>query len=483
RAGGAAALTREAASPAREVAPAAREGAEAGPREGEYVVTLPTFEGPLDLLLHLIQQHELDILDIPVSFVTEKYLEYLKIMRSLSIDLASEYLVMAATLAHIKSKMLLPSVPAGQDDDGMPGEEEDPRAELVRRLLEYQKYKVAAADLAERGTLGRDVFTRGMSESEVPKGPAPFASTTIFGLLDAFERVLKRTNVQIDHEVVFDRISITDRIVELTEKLSARRAMRFEDLLLDSVSKGGVIPRFEVVITFLAVLEMCKLRLIRVHQTDPLAPIHIQLSVADGAPPPDFETEDGAPAAERIEAAGSEAAGAPPAGEGAAPEAEDGEPARAEVAEEAELETVELSVAEAAELEIVEAAAEEGVEPAEPEVAGPAEEPSEEPAELEVVEAAAEESVEPAEPELAWPAEEPSDEPAPPERAEPAEETSNAGDVADVEPAVEADASAALDGMRRDPVAHASDPPDSDGVAAPPTGVDEVDAGSGRDGG
>ncbi|KYF74394.1 hypothetical protein BE17_13890, partial [Sorangium cellulosum] len=569
---------------------------DAGPREGEYVVTLPTFEGPLDLLLHLIQQHELDILDIPVSFVTEKYLEYLKIMRSLSIDLASEYLVMAATLAHIKSKMLLPSVPAGQDDDGMPGEEEDPRAELVRRLLEYQKYKVAAADLAERGTLGRDVFTRGMSESEVPKGPAPFASTTIFGLLDAFERVLKRTNVQIDHEVVFDRISITDRIVELTEKLSARRAMRFEDLLLDSVSKGGVIPRFEVVITFLAVLEMCKLRLIRVHQTDPLAPIHIQLSVADGAPPPDFETEDGAPAAERIETAGGEAAGAPPAGDGEAPEAEGGEPARAEVAEEAELETVELSVAEAAELEVVEAAAEESVEPAGPEVAWPAEEPAEpaevveaiteesvepagpevawpaeepaepaevveaiteesvepagpevawpaeepaepaevveaiteesvepagpevawpaeepaEPAEVveaiteesvepagpevawpaeepaepaEVVEAITEESVEPAEPEVAWPAEEPSDEPAPPERAEPSEETSNARDVADVEPAVEADASAALDGTLRDAVAHASDPPDSDGVVAPPTGVDEVDAGSGRDGG
>ncbi|MGK3991507.1 segregation/condensation protein A [Sorangium sp. So ce136] len=611
RAGGAASRAGEAPSPAREVAPEAREGADAGPREGEYVVTLPTFEGPLDLLLHLIQQHELDILDIPVSFVTEKYLEYLKVMRSLSIDLASEYLVMAATLAHIKSKMLLPSVPAGQDDDGMPGEEEDPRAELVRRLLEYQKYKVAAAELAERGTLGRDVFTRGMSESEVPKGPAPFASSTIFGLLDAFERVLKRTNVQIDHEVVFDRISITDRIVELTEKLSARRAMRFEDLLLDSVSKGGVIPRFEVVITFLAVLEMCKLRLIRVHQTDPLAPIHIQLSVADGAPSPGFEPEDGAPAAEWIETAGSDAAGAPPAGEGEAAEVGGGEPARAEDAEAAELETVELSVAEAAELEFLEAAAEESVEPAEPEHAGPAEEPSEEPAALdvlespaeesvepvgaelvgpaeepseepaaldvlespaeesvepagaelvgpaeelseepaalevvevaaeesvepaepelvgpaeelseepaalevmeaaaeesvepaepelagpaeelseepaalEVVEAAAEESVEPADPEVVGPAEEPSDEPAPPERAEPVEETSNTRDVADVEPAVEADASAAPDETRRDALAHASDLPASDDVAAPPTGVDEVDAGSGRDGG
>ncbi|WP_437783533.1 segregation and condensation protein A [Sorangium sp. So ce1097] len=639
---GAASRSREAAAAAREAseAAAAREAAaDAGPREGEYVVSLPTFEGPLDLLLHLIQQHELDILDIPVSFVTEKYLEYLRIMRSLTIDLASEYLVMAATLAHIKSKMLLPSVPAGQDDDGMPGEEEDPRAELVRRLLEYQKYKVAAADLAERGTLGRDVFTRGMSESEVPKGPAPFASTSIFGLLDAFERVLKRTNVQIDHEVVFDRISITDRIVELTEKLSARRAMRFEDLLLDSVSKGGVIPRFEVVITFLAVLEMCKLRLIRVHQTDPLAPIHIQLAVADGAPVPEFEPDDGAPAeqqsapAEQESApAESDAAGAPPAGEPAGPEAtaaeaaetaggepagpavevteaaESGEPAepeavetaeaeaerseaaepeavetaeaeverseavepeavgpeavetaeaeverseavepeavetaeaeeeveRSEVAEPEAVETAEaeeverseaaepeaVETAEAEEVERSEAAEPEAVETAEaeeverseavePEAVETAEAEAErseavEPEAVETAEAEAErsEAVEieaietaeaeaeadagsraPMEPELAGPAEDPGGEPLRPELTEAAEETGDAHDVAVDEPASEADAGAALEETSRDAVAERSDLPTPEDVAAPSAAVDEVDAGSGRDGG
>ncbi|KYF82976.1 hypothetical protein BE11_06065, partial [Sorangium cellulosum] len=489
---------------------------DAGPREGEYVVSLPTFEGPLDLLLHLIQQHELDILDIPVSFVTEKYLEYLKIMRSLSIDLASEYLVMAATLAHIKSKMLLPSVPAGQDDDGMPGEEEDPRAELVRRLLEYQKYKVAAADLAERGTLGRDVFTRGMSESEVPKGPAPFASTSIFGLLDAFERVLKRTNVQIDHEVVFDRISITDRIVELTEKLSARRAMRFEDLLLDSVSKGGVIPRFEVVITFLAVLEMCKLRLIRVHQTDPLAPIHILLSVAEGEPPVDFDPEDGAPTAARSETAGSDEAGAPPAGAPAEPEvaeaaeaeAESGAPAAPEMAEAAE---AEAESGEPAEPEVAEAAEAEGEsgEPAEPEAAETAEAEAEsgelaapeaaetaeaeaesgELAEPEVVAETAEaevESGEPAAPEVAEPSVDPSGEPTPPELAGAVEETGNAQDVAGDEPAREADAGAALAPLEepsRDAAAETSELSAPEDIAAPPAAVDEVDAGSGRDGG
>ncbi|AUX21354.1 uncharacterized protein SOCEGT47_018360 [Sorangium cellulosum] len=530
---------------------------EAGPREGEYVVQLPTFEGPLDLLLHLIQQHELDILDIPVSFVTEKYLEYLKIMHLLSIDLASEYLVMAATLAHIKSKMLLPSVPAGQDDDGMPGEEEDPRAELVRRLLEYQKYKVAAAELGERGTLGRDVFTRGMSEAEVPKGPAPFAPTSIFGLLDAFERVLKRTNVQIDHEVVFDRISITDRIVELTEKLSARRAMRFEDLLLDSVSKGGVIPRFEVVITFLAVLEMCKLKLIRVHQTDPLAPIHIELAVADGAAPAAPEPQDGAGAeeAQPVEATPGEARGAPPAGEpveaelaGAGPiEVEpveaglagaepvdaapiEVEPVEAElaVAEPVEVELagagpveVELAGAGPVEVEPVEAELAVEVEPveaglavAEPVEAGLAEaEPVDAaPIEVEPVEAGLAEAepveatpieVEPveAEPAVAAPVEVESVDPAEVVSAAPAETGDEAAteepaasaaleqesvaqgeSATEGEVATEAEAGTALEGASRDVATRMSDGT-PEAAVMPSAGVDEVDAGSGRDGG
>ena len=247
--------------------------------EGQYRVDLPTagFEGPLDLLLHLIQQHELDILDIPIGFITERFLKYLSVMRTLTIDVASEYLVMAATLAHIKSKMLLPSVPEGQED-GLPAEEEeDPRAELVRRLLEYQKYKAAAADLAERGTLGKDVFGRGSGEP-VPEGPAPFADLGVFSLLEAFEKILKKTNVKLDHEVVFDRISITDRMNELSDKLTARRSMRFEDLLAEP---GRPITRFDIVITFLAILEMAKLRMIRVYQSDPLAPLHVELAVTE----------------------------------------------------------------------------------------------------------------------------------------------------------------------------------------------------------
>jgi segregation and condensation protein A len=253
--------------------------------DDQYRVDIPAagFEGPLDLLLHLIQQHELDILDIPIAFVTEKFLHYLAVMRSLSIDVASEYLVMAATLAHIKSKMLLPTVPEGQEDELEGEEEEDPRAELVRRLLEYQKYKAAAAELAERGTLGKDVFGRGSAEP-APEGAAPFATLGVFALLDAFEKVLTKTKVKLDHEVVFDRISITDRMMELHDKLAARRAMSFEEMLVDP---GKPVTRFDIVITFLAILEMARIRMIRLYQTDPLAPIHVELTVTgpseDGA--------------------------------------------------------------------------------------------------------------------------------------------------------------------------------------------------------
>lgn len=240
-------------------------------RGTEYHVTLPTFEGPLDLLLHLIQKHELDILDIPVGFVTSKYLEYIEMMRELSIDVASEYLVMAATLAHIKSKMLLPVVPADQEDEGSL-EEEDPRAELIRRLLEYQKYKQAAADLSDRGALGRDVFPRGSPGPEATPGIAPLAEVGVFSLLDAFAKVLSKAKVDFQHEIALDRMSITDRIQELADTFRGRSSCRFEDLFADGRS------RFDLVITFLALLEMTRLKMTKLYQADPLAEIHIELS-------------------------------------------------------------------------------------------------------------------------------------------------------------------------------------------------------------
>jgi segregation and condensation protein A len=243
----------------------------------DYVISLPAFEGPLDLLLHLIQKHELDIFDIPVSFVTEKYLAYINLMQEMSIDVASEYLVMAATLAHIKSKSLLPNEPTTEDDTLGEEEEGDPREELIRRLLEYQKYKQAAAELNDRGALGRDIFLRGSKAPEAD-GPAPLAPVELWNLLDAFGKVLSRAKVDIQHEVSFDRTSITDRINQLMEKLRGRAQCRFEDLFEEGRT------RFELIISFLALLEMTRLKMTRLYQADPLADIFIEIILVAAEP-------------------------------------------------------------------------------------------------------------------------------------------------------------------------------------------------------
>lgn len=246
---------------------------------GGYRVTLPTFEGPLDLLLHLCQKHELDILDIPIGFVTEKYLEYLAVMQLMSLDVASEYLVMAATLAHIKSKMLLPAPPPGQEDE-LGADEEDPREALIRRLLEYQKYKSAGEELASRGVAGRDVFLRGVAiEEAVHTGLPPLAQVPLFSLVEAFQAVLSRCDVKLAHDVVHERVTLADRINELVDILRVRRRVAFEELF------EGLHTRFDLVITFLALLEMTRLRMTRLFQESFDASIFIeftaQLSVDD----------------------------------------------------------------------------------------------------------------------------------------------------------------------------------------------------------
>lgn len=260
--------------------------------EDVYRVKLDVFEGPLDLLLHLIRKHELDILDIPISFITNKYLEYLDMMRELSIDVASEYLVMAATLAHVKSKMLLPPDPNAADDDDE-FDEPDPRTELVRRLLEYQKYKRAAEQLGSRSRLGRDVFARGSNEPVAPE-PTPLAPVSVFRLFDAFEKVLKRSNQVADHQVLFERVSIAERIIELTELLHDRRRARFTRLFqTDDTTQPS---RLELVVTFLAILEMCKMRVIRVLQDDPLGNLIVEFAPkridGDAEPPPSASATD-----------------------------------------------------------------------------------------------------------------------------------------------------------------------------------------------
>ena len=278
------------------------------PRGAEYAVSLPSFEGPLDLLLHLCQKHELDILQIPVGFVTEKYLEYLAVMQLMHLDIASEYLVMAATLAHIKSKMLLPTPPPGQDAEAEE-EEEDPREALIRRLLEYQRYKQAAVDLAARGVAGRDVFLRGSTiEESVKTGLPPLAEVPLYAIVEAFQRVLTRTNVKLSHDVVADRITITDRIVELTDLIVKRRRLVFEELF------EGMTSRFDLVITFLALLEMTRLRLTTLVQTDPLAPLYVEARAEEADR---SDAEGGGASATENESA--ETAPARPTDEGAEP--------------------------------------------------------------------------------------------------------------------------------------------------------------------
>ncbi|HEX3594906.1 MAG TPA: segregation/condensation protein A [Polyangiaceae bacterium] len=249
---------------------------------GGYRVALPTFEGPLDLLLHLIQKHELDILDIPIGFVTEKYVEYILMMEQVNIDIASEYLVMAATLAHIKSKMLLPTPPADQDE--AEEEQEDPRAELVRRLLEYQKYRLAAEQLGGRSVLGRDVFVRGTGET-VDEGPAPLASLSLFKLMDAFESILKRVQQHEGHQIDFERISITDRINQLSDILRERPSLAFDQLFSTDHTRADVI------VTFLALLEMTRLKMTRITQESAYAPIYIELAVREDVEGPAVPSE------------------------------------------------------------------------------------------------------------------------------------------------------------------------------------------------
>ena len=231
-----------------------------------FAVALPQFEGPLDLLLSLIQEHKLDIFHVPIAFITDKYLEYMEVARALNLDLAGEYLVMAATLAHIKSRMLLPPQDSLEAADGEPGP--DPREELIRRLLEYQKYKTAGHDLAALSQLGRDTFTRTARE-ELPLAVEDLSlvrppDLTAYRLIEALSNVLARRKIEIPHEVFVERLSIGDRISAITDRLRVEERITFTSLFADLTAHD----RHRVVPTFLAVLEMTKLKLIKVHQPD-----------------------------------------------------------------------------------------------------------------------------------------------------------------------------------------------------------------------
>ena len=231
---------------------------EAHVQTAAFRVQLSVFEGPLDLLLHLIQKHEIDIFDIPIAFITEEYLRQLDQMEALNLDVAGEFLVMAATLAHIKSRMLLPR--PEPDPEGEP--EEDPREALVRRLLEYQKYKSAAEQLGSVDLLDRDVFARRAPPPKVVPGEGDLglAEVSVFKLVEALDRALKAAKIVIPHEVLVERISVADRIAEIAERLRDGDELSFFLMLQDAHDRGRIVA------TFLAVLEMARLRLLKLRQ-------------------------------------------------------------------------------------------------------------------------------------------------------------------------------------------------------------------------
>jgi segregation and condensation protein A len=223
----------------------------------DYAIHLENFEGPLDLLLHLIKKNEMDLYDIPIATITQQYLTALDTMKTLNLDVAGEFLLMAATLLHIKSKMLLPKIVEEELDD----EEDDPRAELVRRLLEYQKYKEVSLTLDKQPQLGRDLYARVAPEPEVlEESEAGFVTVGLFDLVEALKAVLKESPVPFVHEVNREQLSVTDRINVILTLLQGHDSLAFNDLF------SGGLKRNEMIVTFLALLELVKLRMVRFMQ-------------------------------------------------------------------------------------------------------------------------------------------------------------------------------------------------------------------------
>ncbi len=239
-----------------------------------YEVKLDIFEGPLDLLLYLIKKNEIDIYDIPIALITEQYLEQIEMMRYLNLDVAGEYLVLASTLIHIKSKMLLPAQEEGNEDNE---EEQDPRSELVKQLLDYQIFKEAATQLEQRPLLERDIFIRGHSVEY--QGAETGADETdmelsVFELVEAFYRIFSAAGKMEFMEIDVEKMSLTDRINEITEKLAEKKKLTFNELL------GDYSDRKMILYTFLAILELMRLRMIRVYQASSFGVIRVAL-VAD----------------------------------------------------------------------------------------------------------------------------------------------------------------------------------------------------------
>lgn len=222
------------------------------------------FEGPLDLLLHLIKKNEVSITDIPIAVITEQYLAMMELMQALDLDVAGEFLVMAATLVHIKSRMLLPPDETEADED----EGADPRDELVRRLLEYQRFKDAAGELERRDILKRDVFARSPEPPDEVE-TVGFESVSLFDLISALRTVLERLPKDSAHQVVLETVSVREKMSLLLDDLRRHGKLVFQELF------AGAVSRLEVIVTFLAMLELVKIRAVKIRQEEAAGPIVI----------------------------------------------------------------------------------------------------------------------------------------------------------------------------------------------------------------
>jgi len=243
------------------------------PDRPPVMLRLARFEGPLDLLLHLIKRDEIDIYDIPIAHITQQYLAYLDLMRSFDLEIAGEFLVMAATLMRIKAKMLLPLPAVGEEED-----EGDPREELVQRLVEYRQYKEAAGTLKHREEERRLLYERGMLPADDEMGPLPLAPATLFDLLTALNRVLARVPERVVYDVQAEAYDVEDKMALIT-RLSESGVVSFASLMM------RCRVRAEMIVTFMALLELVKLGAVSVIQDEAFGEISIVARTPEGSGP------------------------------------------------------------------------------------------------------------------------------------------------------------------------------------------------------
>lgn len=231
-------------------------------------VFLDAFEGPLDLLLYLIRRHNMDILDVDVSAITDQYIAYITLMEAMRFELAAEYLVMAATLAEIKSRMLLPRQSEAEED------EVDPRAELIRRLQDYERYKKAAGEIDAMPRAERDFYIAGAAPPSTPER-RPYPEVGLREMLLALREVLERADLYEHHQIEREQLSVRERMSSILELLSGDRFCRFESLFNPSEGRAGVV------VTFVAMLELIREQLVQVIQSEALAPLHLRARGTD----------------------------------------------------------------------------------------------------------------------------------------------------------------------------------------------------------